>query len=112
MVDFYSPCFLLVGDFLLQMRIVAKLTGTSHTIQILKIARRSLLCVYDVVGESALCYPHHEGTSFTAKRLHEENSTAPLTSRMRNDKFRMCLALILHIRDRSSKILTDSAIST
>jgi hypothetical protein len=36
--------------------------------------------IHDVVGKSDVCYPHHEGALFIAKRLHEEINRALLAS--------------------------------
>jgi hypothetical protein len=48
--------------FSLQMRI-AKNTPTSRfTIRIMQVLRQSPMRIHDVVGKSAIYYPHHEGT--------------------------------------------------
>jgi hypothetical protein len=36
--------------------------------------------IHDVAGKSVVNYPHHECTEFIAKRFHEENCRALLTS--------------------------------
>jgi hypothetical protein len=41
---------------------IAENTPTSRfTIHILKVLRQSPKHIHDVVGKSAVCYPHHEG---------------------------------------------------
>jgi hypothetical protein len=42
---------------------IAENTPTSRfTIHIMKVLRQSPMHIHDVVGKSAVCYPHHEGT--------------------------------------------------
>jgi hypothetical protein len=49
---------------------IAENKPTCHfTIHIMKVLRQSPLCIHDVVGKSAICYPHQEGAKFIAKRL-------------------------------------------
>jgi hypothetical protein len=38
----------------------SKSANISNTIHIMKVAMQSPMCVHDVLGESAIYYPHHE----------------------------------------------------
>jgi hypothetical protein len=61
--------------------LIAENTQTSRfTIHIIKVLRQSPLHIHDVVGKSAVYYPHHEDAWFIGKRLHEEINRALLIS--------------------------------
>jgi hypothetical protein len=60
---------------------IAENTPTSRfTIRIMKVLRQSPMRIHDVVGKSAIYYPHHEDAYFIAKCLHEEINSALPTS--------------------------------
>ncbi len=65
LVDFYCPCFLLIGIYIFSLRIcIAENTPTScFTIHIMKVLRQSPMHmrIHDVAGKSAIYYLHHEG---------------------------------------------------
>jgi hypothetical protein len=66
--------------FSFRIRIAENTPTSRFTIHIMKALRQSPKRIHDVVGKSAVCYPHHEGTQFIAKRLHEEINRALPTS--------------------------------
>jgi hypothetical protein len=61
---------------------ISKSDNISHINNIKRVAKQAPMCVHDVAGKSAVYYLHHEGAWVAAKRLHEENRTAPLISRI------------------------------
>jgi hypothetical protein len=47
--------------FSLRIRIAENTPTSRFTIHIMNVLRQSLMRIHDVVGKSALYYPHHEG---------------------------------------------------
>ncbi len=47
--------------FLLRIQITENMPTSRFTINIMKVLRQSPMHVHDVVGKSAIYYPHHEG---------------------------------------------------
>jgi hypothetical protein len=49
-----------------------KSANISHISHIMKVPGGPPMHVHDVAGESAIYNPHHEGTYFITKRLHDK----------------------------------------
>jgi hypothetical protein len=47
--------------FSFQIRIAENTPKSRFTIHIMKVLRQSPMCIHDVVGKSAVYYPHHKG---------------------------------------------------
>jgi hypothetical protein len=49
--------------FSLRIRIAENTPTSRFTIHIMKVLRQSPMCIHDLVGKSAIYYPHHEALS-------------------------------------------------
>jgi hypothetical protein len=47
--------------FSFRIRIAENTPTSRFTIRIMKVLRQSPMRIHDIVGKSAVCYPHHEG---------------------------------------------------
>jgi hypothetical protein len=47
--------------FSFRIRIAENTLTSRFTIHIMKVLRQSPMRIHDMVGKSAVCYPHHEG---------------------------------------------------